>query len=98
MDDKADVGAALEAVLVSREQDRDVFRELFDAYFRDPELAHKLLAQMLPTAQGKAEPSKRRPRVSEALAPQKRFGRRRAQAGPGSGVRRRHDGQRPGSG
>jgi uncharacterized protein with von Willebrand factor type A (vWA) domain len=74
VDDKADVGAVLEAVLVSREQERDVFRELFDAYFRDPELAHKLLAQMLPTAQGQAEPSKRRPRVSDALAPQKRFG------------------------
>ncbi|MEJ5990188.1 VWA domain-containing protein [Ramlibacter sp. PS3R-8] len=74
VEDKADVGAALEAVLVSREQERDVFRELFDAYFRDPELAHKLLAQMLPTAQGQAEPSKRRPRVSDALAPQKRFG------------------------
>ncbi len=72
--DKADLGAAMEAVLVGREQERVVFRELFDAYFRDPELAHKLLAQMLPSAQGKAEPSKRRPRVSEALAPQKRFG------------------------
>jgi hypothetical protein len=74
VEDKADLGAAMEAVLVSREQERVVFRELFEAYFRDPELAHKLLAQMLPTAQGRAEPSKRRPRVSEALAPQKRFG------------------------
>ena len=72
--DKQDLGAAMESVLVSREQERGVFRELFDAYFRDPELAHKLLSQMLPTAQGTAEPSKRRPRVSEALAPQKRFG------------------------
>ncbi|MDB5954871.1 VWA domain-containing protein [Ramlibacter sp.] len=72
--DKSDLGAAMETVLVSREQERTVFRELFDAYFRDPELAHKLLAQMLPTTQGRAEPSKRRPRVSEALAPQKRFG------------------------
>jgi hypothetical protein len=64
----------MEAVLVSREQERGVFRELFDAYFRDPEVAHKLLAQMLPSAQGQAQPAKRRPRVSEALAPQKRFG------------------------
>ncbi|NNU43699.1 vWA domain-containing protein [Ramlibacter montanisoli] len=72
--DKQDLAAAMEAVLVSREQERGVFRELFDAYFRDPEIAHKLLAQMLPSAEGKAEPSKRRPRVSEALAPQKRFG------------------------
>jgi uncharacterized protein with von Willebrand factor type A (vWA) domain len=44
-----------------------VFRELFDAWFRDPELANKLLAQMLPSAEGKAEPSRRRPRVREAL-------------------------------
>lgn len=72
--DKSDLGAALEAVLVSREQDRGVFRELFEAYFRDPEVAHKLLAQMLPSAEGRAEPSKRRPRVREALTPQRAFG------------------------
>jgi uncharacterized protein with von Willebrand factor type A (vWA) domain len=72
--DKPDLGAALEAVLVSREQDRTVFRELFEAYFRDPEVAHKLLAQMLPSAEGRAEPSKRRPRVREALTPQRAFG------------------------
>ncbi|EYC51040.1 von Willebrand factor A [Hylemonella gracilis str. Niagara R] len=71
---KPDLGAALEAVLVSRDQDRVVFRELFDAYFRDPEVAHKLLAQMLPSAEGRAEPSKRRPRVSEALSPQRAIG------------------------
>ena len=53
---KADLGAALEAVLVSREQDRGVFRELFEAYFRDPEVASKLLAQMLPSADGTADP------------------------------------------
>ena len=74
VDRKDDFGAALEAVMVSREQDREVFRELFDAYFRDPDVAHKLLAQMLPSAEGRAEPSKRRPRVSDALAPQKAFG------------------------
>lgn len=68
---KADVSAALEAVLVSREQDRMVFRELFDLYFKDPNMANKLLAQMLPSAEGKAEPSKRRPRVREALSPRK---------------------------
>lgn len=71
---KPDLSAALEAVLISREQDRTVFRELFDAWFRDPEVAARLLAQMLPSAQGQAAPSKRRLRVSEALAPQRRFG------------------------
>lgn len=69
LNSKCDVSAALETVLVSREADRMVFRELFDAYFRDPEMANKLLSQMLPSAEGKAEPSKRRPRVREALTP-----------------------------
>jgi uncharacterized protein with von Willebrand factor type A (vWA) domain len=68
-----DLAAALEAVMLSREQDRFVFRELFDAYFRNPDVASKLLAQMLPSAEGKAEASRRRPRVSEALSPQKAF-------------------------
>ncbi len=66
---RQDFAAALETVLVSREQDRLVFRELFDAYFKNPNVAQKLLAQMLPSAESKAEPVKRRPRVSEALAP-----------------------------
>ncbi|MDB5731954.1 MAG: hypothetical protein JWQ03_1849 [Variovorax sp.] len=67
--DRLDLGAALEAVMVGREQDRLVFREMFDAWFRDPELANKMLAQMLPSAEGKIEPVKHRPRVREALAP-----------------------------
>ena len=71
---KQDISAAFEAVMVSREQDRIVFRELFDAYFRNPDVAAKLLAQLLPSAEGKAEPSKRRPRVREALAPQNAYG------------------------
>ena len=71
---KQDLSAAFEAVMVSREQDRVVFRELFDAYFRNPDVAAKLLAQLLPSAEGKAEPSKRRPRVREALAPQNAYG------------------------
>ena len=66
---KADLGAAMEAVLVSREQDRGVFRELFELYFRNPEIAKRLLAQMLPSAEGRAEPSPRRPRANEALSP-----------------------------
>lgn len=63
-----DLGAALEAVLVSQEQDRAVFRELFDAWFRDPGLAHKLLVQMLPTTEGRAQAPRQRPRVRDALA------------------------------
>ncbi len=71
---KADLRAAFETVMIGREQDRQVFRELFDAYFRDPEMANKLLAQLLPSAEGKAEASKRRPRVREALTAPKALG------------------------
>jgi uncharacterized protein with von Willebrand factor type A (vWA) domain len=76
--ERADLGAALEAVMIGREQDRLVFRELFEIYFQDPKVGNKLLAQLLPSAEGKAEPSKRRPRVREALAPQKTFGQQAA--------------------
>ena len=72
--EREDLSAAFEAVMISREQDRLVFRELFDVYFQDPKVANKLLAQLLPSSGGKAEPSKRRPRVQEALQAQKKFG------------------------
>jgi uncharacterized protein len=74
MNSKADLNAALESVLISALQDRAVFQELFEAFFKDPNMGAKLLAQMLPTADGKAEPSKRRPRVREALSPHKSLG------------------------
>lgn len=64
---KDDLRAALEAVLVSRQQDVDVFAEMFDAFFRNPELAQQLLAQMLPKA-AKAHPVRRKARVQEALS------------------------------
>ena len=71
LDRREDLAAALEATLVSREQDRAVFGELFEAFFRDPKLAHKLLAPLLPTSEGRAEPDRQRARVRDALrAPQ----------------------------
>ena len=66
---RQDMAAALEAVLISREHDRQVFRELFAAYFRNPDVAQKLLAQMLPTAPEKSKGAPRRQRVADALAP-----------------------------
>lgn len=66
---KADLQSALKTVLISREQDRAVFDELFDAMFRNPDIANKLLAQMLPRTETRPEPAPRKPRVSEALAP-----------------------------
>ena len=67
-DRRADVGAALESVLVGREPDRGVFRELFDAWFRDP-AAGQALADLLPGAGFQAEPPGGRARVRDALAP-----------------------------
>ncbi len=75
--DKHDISYALEAVLVSEEQDREVFRDLFDAYFKDPQLANKLLAQMLPSTEERAAP-KTKTRVREALAPKKVQGKAEA--------------------
>ena len=60
------VRAALEAVLVSRPEDRAVFYELFDAVFRNPEMAKQLMAQLLPSNKA-ADLPKRRPRSQEAL-------------------------------
>jgi uncharacterized protein with von Willebrand factor type A (vWA) domain len=64
---KDDLHAALRAVLVSRQQDLEVFDQLFDALFRNPELAQQLLAQMLPKVR-QGQPPKRKARVQEALA------------------------------
>jgi uncharacterized protein with von Willebrand factor type A (vWA) domain len=40
LEDKRDFRAALEATLLCRQQDREVFEQLFEAYFRNPELTH----------------------------------------------------------
>lgn len=63
---KDDLRAALAAVMVSRQQDLGVFDEMFDAFFRNPELAQQLLSQMLPKA-GQTHPPRRKARVQEAL-------------------------------
>lgn len=68
LDDKEDFRAALEATLMSRQQDLEVFDQLFDAYFRNPELTQQLLAQMLPKTTEAAPSPKRRARTQEALA------------------------------
>ncbi|MDO9437781.1 VWA domain-containing protein [Hydrogenophaga sp.] len=67
VDRRDDLRAALEAVMVSRQQDIGVFGEMFDAFFRNPELAQQLLSQMLPKA-AKANPVRRKARVQEALS------------------------------
>ncbi len=70
LDRKDDLAAALESVLISQEQDRTVFAQMFDAFFRNPDLAHRLLGQMLPQGQEAAKTKfSQRARVQEALKP-----------------------------
>ena len=69
LSDRQDFSAALEAVLISREQDRLVFRELFDAFFQARRTALESPAQMVAAAQGAPELRPLRPRVGDALAP-----------------------------
>jgi uncharacterized protein with von Willebrand factor type A (vWA) domain len=64
---RRDVRGALQTVLVTREEDLHVFNELFDAYFRDPEIAKQLMAQMLPQAPATDQTNKRSARAQEAL-------------------------------
>jgi uncharacterized protein with von Willebrand factor type A (vWA) domain len=66
--ERDDMAAALEAVFVSQAGDRALFRELFQAYFRNPDVARQLLAQLLPRAPQPSAP-RHRPRVQEALSP-----------------------------
>ena len=66
---RLDLCAGLESVLVSRQEDRQVFQELFDAFFRNPEIAKQLMAQLLPSSKAQANPPKRGPRATEALTP-----------------------------
>jgi len=64
---KRDVEAALRAVLVSRQEDQQVFADLFEAYFRNPEIAKQLMAQLLPQAKAENKPPARSARAQEAL-------------------------------
>ncbi len=45
--------AALASTLLSRYQDQQVFNDVFDQYFKNPDLANQLLGQMLPRTEEK---------------------------------------------
>jgi uncharacterized protein with von Willebrand factor type A (vWA) domain len=68
---KPDVEAALRAVLVSRQEDQLVFQDLFEAYFKNPEIAKQLMAQLLPQAKAPNLSPARSARAQEALQPPK---------------------------
>ena len=66
VDRKGDLEAALQAVLVCRQQDLEVFQQMFSAFFKNPELTRQLLSQLLPKAPGAAPAVPRKARVQEA--------------------------------
>jgi hypothetical protein len=64
VDDKAVFRAALEAVLVSRQEHRPIFDEAFELFWRHPRFHEKQLAAQLPKVFGRAES---KPEVSGRL-------------------------------
>jgi len=64
---REDVRLALETVFVSKEQDRQVFVALFEAYFKNPDVAKQLLAQLLPQTKAPKSGPSRSARAQEAL-------------------------------
>lgn len=64
---RPDVHAALQTVLVSRQEDQGVFDELFADYFRNPDIAKQLMAQLLPQNKVPSAVNKRSARAQEAL-------------------------------
>lgn len=77
-----DVHAALAAVMLERHEQQPLFDAAFDAFWRDPKLAERLLHALLPKISGRGEKMqpKRSNRLEEALAAQ----RERPAAGPGA--------------
>lgn len=65
--EREDCRAALFSVIVGRYQDRQVFNDLFDLYFKDPNLENKLLGLMLPRNQEKPTHRKKNDRARESL-------------------------------
>jgi len=66
-----DVHAALSAVMIDRHEQQALFDDVFAAFWRDPKLLEKLMAELLPKISGRGDrEKKRRPnRLADALAP-----------------------------
>lgn len=67
---KADVHAALSAVMLDRHEQQAIFDAAFEAFFRDPRLLEQMMFALLPKVQGRREtvPPPRPNRLAEALA------------------------------
>jgi uncharacterized protein len=68
--DRGDFRHALAAMFVSRPEERAVFREVFDLFWRDPRFDERMMAMMLPAMRGVNERQVAKPgarRAAEAL-------------------------------
>lgn len=70
IDRRADVHAALSAVMLQSHEQQVIFDAAFEVYWRDPKLAERLMHLMLPKIQGRGDKTqpKRNNRLAEALA------------------------------
>jgi uncharacterized protein len=66
-----DVHAALSAVMIDRHEQQPLFDDVFAAFWRDPKLLDKLMAELLPkiASRGDREKKRRPNRLADALAP-----------------------------
>jgi uncharacterized protein with von Willebrand factor type A (vWA) domain len=71
LDSRADVHAALSAVMLDRHEQQPIFDAAFAAFWRDPRLLEQMMAMLLPKVKGRGdrERQKRPNRLAEALAP-----------------------------
>src|SRR4051812_29082823 len=84
LDRRADVHAALSAVMLDRHEQQAIFDQAFDAFWRDPKLLEQMMALLLPKIQGKGdrERAPRANRIADALAPPRPEPQGKPPAGP----------------
>jgi uncharacterized protein len=64
-----DVHAALSAVMLDRHEQQPLFDDAFAAFWRDPKLLERMMAELLPKISGRREMNKKRSqRLADALA------------------------------
>ena len=84
IDRRGDVHAALSAVMLDRHEQQAIFDAAFNAFWRDPKLLEQMMAQLLPTIQGRGERDRqqRAHRLADALSPPRAPEPQRPDPGP----------------
>jgi uncharacterized protein len=57
----------MSAVLLSKEEQRPIFDQAFQIFWRDPKLAERMMQLLLPKAQGQTKPEQQSQRLTDAL-------------------------------